>query len=190
MPKLEIPKISDNPAYRTEASKYTAIRTRKSEVAERISVLQDKLLAIMLDEDSEATEKRASQILQGNLDPIPEGEGVPALRSEINRLETEMKALGRACSKQRERLDEVISELSLEVAEQVGEQHKRAVFKVVEAVGALDKACRDAHELRAAVGELGYTIYLPVFRTPPARFPLQPHYRLDSFLADARKYCS
>ena len=60
---------------------------------------------------------------------------------------------------------------------------------MLDALEKVDVAAREADEIRREMERLGYSSPLPMFYTPPVRFPLQPQYRLDGFIADVRKYC-
>lgn len=185
----KIPAIVQDKTFNAENEKYRAIRNRLRVLQQRLQIVQTKAGLRSVGGDDDAITSRVERILEGKLEEPLTGESFGELQTEAGALRAEISAMKAACMRQKDKVDQIASNLSHKVSLAIADEHKASVAELVKAIEALQAASQRVAGFNRAMAEAGYSPCLPSFRVPPARFPLEPSYRLDSFIHRALEYC-
>lgn len=175
MSTLNYPHISTNPAYKAEAEKLAAYNVQYNECQEKLNNLQAERAK---KSKQSGTENKALTIEE--IEIQLNGGTLLNQIEQIEDTERQLRLLAQAVEAQRTIINNLVQELSQKAGDDVKEQHKAIVKRMIEAVQALHDANLEEYQLRNSLDELGYTKRtvepLPYFEAHDPTDPNTPAY--------------
>lgn len=147
--------------YAVLAAKHLDIGTRRAKLDREQSETVTALARGLASFNEQKVEHQAQSLINGSSQSF---HGFEELKSRAARLGDEVLAHSEALRMLREQMDNIKSDRSIDVAEQVHSAHVRAVSEIADASATLLRALRDEALIREIVTNAGYDGRLPTFQ--------------------------
>ena len=189
LPKaLELKPISSDKNYAEASAAATQIRSKLNDLIERERELTKKIALARLPLDSDEFSDRVEQVLSGNMEPDRSLPSIESASLERSQIRGEIEVLKAALFQQREKVNAIVSKLSIAAAEQVSAEHKAAVSAIANALDALKRAASNEDKIRRQVRQLGYDECLPSFHVPEVLRFRSPNWHCAGFSVRVADY--
>jgi hypothetical protein len=159
-----LPPILANDAYRLEQEKRSRLRAAKRVLEAELQATEAKLHALLTRDEAAEVDRVANALV--NDVHIEEAETIEVLTARSADLRLRISAHRRADAIQAAKIADMRSVLSAEAARQLGDAHRVAVKRLVDAVLEVQDATAACEELRRCMMEAGYDVALPDLRSP------------------------